>query len=131
MLGLAHTICSEGLHDRAFLDRYCTGFETFRAYLTGEALALMLDRYAPGWKDAVENAEDEPAPLDSLLIAAMADRPETSCGFSAAERAQVLERATDAVSVTVCAPRWRAREGRRARAWTRTSARRAPGRAGP
>src|SRR6267154_3706854 len=27
MLGLAHTLVAEGLHDRAFLDRYCTGWE--------------------------------------------------------------------------------------------------------
>lgn len=69
-----------------------------RAYTTGEALALMLDRYATGWRDVVENAEEPPA-LDSLLAEAMLDRPETSCGFSAQERAQVFARAADAVSV--------------------------------
>ncbi len=36
MLGLAHTLFREGLHDEAFLDKYCTGFESFRAYLAGE-----------------------------------------------------------------------------------------------
>ena len=35
MLGLAHTLVSEGLHDRAFLDRYCVGWEIFEAYLLG------------------------------------------------------------------------------------------------
>ena len=35
MLGLAHTLYSEGLHDPAFLDRYCVGFERFLPYLTG------------------------------------------------------------------------------------------------
>ncbi len=35
MLGLAHTLLSEGLHDRGFLDRYCTGFDRFARYLTG------------------------------------------------------------------------------------------------
>ena len=35
MLGLAHTLLAEGLHDRAFLARYCTGFERFSPYLTG------------------------------------------------------------------------------------------------
>ena len=35
MLGLAHTLLSEGLHDQAFLERYCTGFENFAAYLDG------------------------------------------------------------------------------------------------
>lgn len=36
MLGLAHTLVTEGLHDRAFLEGYCVGFERFRTYLAGE-----------------------------------------------------------------------------------------------
>ena len=35
MLALAHTLVSEGLHDEAFLTRYCVGFERFLAYLSG------------------------------------------------------------------------------------------------
>jgi biotin/methionine sulfoxide reductase len=35
LLGLAHTILTEGLHDAAFLARYCVGFERFRDYLLG------------------------------------------------------------------------------------------------
>ncbi|MHA1107639.1 MAG: molybdopterin-dependent oxidoreductase, partial [Alphaproteobacteria bacterium] len=37
MMGLAHTLVAEGLHDTGFLARYCTGFEKFRPYLMGEA----------------------------------------------------------------------------------------------
>ncbi len=37
MLGLAHTIFSENLHDEAFLKKYCVGFERIVPYLTGEA----------------------------------------------------------------------------------------------
>lgn len=37
MLGMAHTLYTERLHDRAFLDRYCSGFERFVPYLTGES----------------------------------------------------------------------------------------------
>lgn len=37
MLGLAHTLLAEGLHDPDFLARYCTGFERFSPYLTGAA----------------------------------------------------------------------------------------------
>jgi biotin/methionine sulfoxide reductase len=33
MLGLAHTLVAEGLHDAEFLARCCVGFERFRAYL--------------------------------------------------------------------------------------------------
>ncbi len=35
MLGLAHTLVSEGLHDRDFLARCTVGFERFLPYLTG------------------------------------------------------------------------------------------------
>ncbi|GLZ13364.1 biotin sulfoxide reductase [Actinomadura sp. NBRC 104425] len=35
MLGLAHTLLAEDRHDRAFLDRYCAGFDEFAAYLRG------------------------------------------------------------------------------------------------
>ncbi|MEM6579007.1 MAG: molybdopterin-dependent oxidoreductase, partial [Pseudomonadota bacterium] len=37
MLGLAHVIWSDGLHDRAFLDRYTVGFSQFEHYLSGAA----------------------------------------------------------------------------------------------
>jgi biotin/methionine sulfoxide reductase len=36
MMGLAHTLLVEGLHDRAFLDRYTVGFDRFAAYLLGK-----------------------------------------------------------------------------------------------
>ena len=36
MLGLAHTLVEEGLHDEDFLHTYCTGFDRFHAYLMGE-----------------------------------------------------------------------------------------------
>lgn len=37
MLGLAHTLYSEKLHDIEFLQTYCTGFEKFADYLTGSS----------------------------------------------------------------------------------------------
>jgi biotin/methionine sulfoxide reductase len=37
MLGLAHTLIAEELHDRAFLDTYTIGFERLRAYVMGES----------------------------------------------------------------------------------------------
>ncbi|WP_327393377.1 molybdopterin-dependent oxidoreductase [Streptomyces sp. NBC_01186] len=37
MLGLAHTLLTENLHDRTFLDRCTTGFDTFARYLDGRA----------------------------------------------------------------------------------------------
>ena len=37
MLGLAHTLVAEGLHDATFLASHCVGFEKFRPYLMGGA----------------------------------------------------------------------------------------------
>ncbi|MEM8790194.1 MAG: molybdopterin-dependent oxidoreductase [Pseudomonadota bacterium] len=37
MMGLAHTLLTENLHDQAFLDRYTVGFDRFAAYLNGSA----------------------------------------------------------------------------------------------
>ena len=36
MLGIAHTLVSEELHDRAFLDRFCVGYKIFETYLLGQ-----------------------------------------------------------------------------------------------
>jgi biotin/methionine sulfoxide reductase len=35
LLGLAHTLVNERLHDEDFLSRYCVGFDRFRDYLLG------------------------------------------------------------------------------------------------
>src|SRR5262249_3949570 len=35
MLGLAHTLATEHLHAREFLDRYCIGYSRFESYLLG------------------------------------------------------------------------------------------------
>ena len=37
MLGMAHTLIIEGLHDQAFLTKYCVGFEKFEAYVLGKS----------------------------------------------------------------------------------------------
>ncbi|MNR19711.1 Dimethyl sulfoxide/trimethylamine N-oxide reductase precursor [compost metagenome] len=37
MLGMAHTLLSEGLHDQAFLERCCSGFERYADYVLGRA----------------------------------------------------------------------------------------------
>ena len=37
MLGMAHTLLAEGLHDAGFIARCCSGWEEFEAYLTGRA----------------------------------------------------------------------------------------------
>jgi biotin/methionine sulfoxide reductase len=37
MLALVHTLVSAGLHDRAFIDRYCDGWQVFEDYLMGRS----------------------------------------------------------------------------------------------
>ncbi|WP_165839520.1 molybdopterin-dependent oxidoreductase [Rhodococcus sp. Eu-32] len=37
MLGLAHVLVTENLHDTAFLDAYCTGYDRFERYLLGHS----------------------------------------------------------------------------------------------
>ena len=43
MLGIAHTLVTERLEDRAFLERYTTGFERFAAYLDGRSDGIAKD----------------------------------------------------------------------------------------
>ncbi|MEM5318587.1 molybdopterin-dependent oxidoreductase [Paraburkholderia sp. JHI869] len=43
MLGLAHVLVSENLHDQQFLATYCEGFEPFRRYLLGESDGIPKD----------------------------------------------------------------------------------------
>ncbi|WP_172327517.1 molybdopterin-dependent oxidoreductase [Mangrovicoccus sp. HB161399] len=50
MLGLAHTLATEGLADRAYLDRYTTGYDRFLAYLTGESDGTAK---TPDWASAI------------------------------------------------------------------------------
>ncbi len=68
MLALAHTLVAEGLQDQAFLDRYCTGFETFRAYLMGETDGKPKDA---DWASAIADMDAE---VIRDLARRMADR---------------------------------------------------------
>ena len=43
MMGLAHTLLTDGLHDQAFLDRYTVGFDKVAAYLRGEVDGVAKD----------------------------------------------------------------------------------------
>jgi biotin/methionine sulfoxide reductase len=50
MLGIAYTLVSEGRHDRAFLDRFCVGWDVFERYLLGREDAQPKDA---SWAAAV------------------------------------------------------------------------------
>ncbi len=58
MMGLAHTLLSEGLHDVDFLARHTVGFETVAAYLKGEKDGVV--------KDADWSAEQSGIPAERL-----------------------------------------------------------------
>ena len=54
MLGLAHTLAVEGLHDEAFLASHCEGFERFEAYLLGDTDGTAKDA---DWAAAITGIE--------------------------------------------------------------------------
>ncbi len=64
MLGLAHTLFVEGLHDADFLDRYCVGFDRFCAYLLGESDGVPKDA---DWAAAISS-------IDANTLRALARR---------------------------------------------------------
>ena len=74
MLALAHTLLVEQRHDAAFLDRYCTGFETLRRYLLGA---------------------DDSTPKD-------ADWASAICGIDADSIRDLARRAADTRSLITC-----------------------------
>ncbi len=43
MIGVAHSLYQAGLHDRAYLEKYCAGFDRFRDYLTGTTDGVVKD----------------------------------------------------------------------------------------
>lgn len=50
MLGIAHVLVSEGLHDRGFLDRYTVGYDRFEDYLLGRTDGL---QKSPEWASGI------------------------------------------------------------------------------
>ena len=59
MLGIAHTLVTDGRYDRAFLDRFCVGYEGFENYLLGRRDAQP--------KDAAFAAEICGLPADEII----------------------------------------------------------------
>ncbi|TCR65540.1 molybdopterin guanine dinucleotide-containing S/N-oxide reductase [Bosea sp. BK604] len=81
MLALAHTLVAEGLHDRAFLDRYCVGFDAFAGYLAGTSDGTVKDA---GWAAALTG-------IDAATIRAIARK--LTAGRSLITVAHALQRA--------------------------------------
>jgi biotin/methionine sulfoxide reductase len=54
MLGLAHVLLTEGLHDRDFLDRCTVGWERFADYVLGESDGVVKD---PEWAAAISGLQ--------------------------------------------------------------------------
>lgn len=56
MLGIAHVLVAERLHDRVFIDRYTVGYDRFEAYLTGASDGIPK---TPKWASALCGIEPE------------------------------------------------------------------------
>ncbi len=56
MLGLAHVLASEGLHDKDFLARYCVGYDRFESYLLGVDDGV---QKTPEWASALSGVPAE------------------------------------------------------------------------
>ncbi|WP_311028229.1 molybdopterin-dependent oxidoreductase [Mesorhizobium koreense] len=69
MLGIAGWLLTEERHDQAFLDRYCTGFDRFRDYLTGKTDGI---RKTPRWAAGITGISEEEI---VRLARLMADTP--------------------------------------------------------
>ncbi|EJW12551.1 Biotin sulfoxide reductase [Rhodovulum sp. PH10] len=50
MLGMAHTLLTEGLHDQDFVTSHCSGFDTFADYLIGRADGV---EKSAGWAESI------------------------------------------------------------------------------
>ncbi len=89
MLGIAHTLMTEDLHDRAFLERYCVGYAEFEGYLCGRADGQPKDAaWAAGICDmpaetiqAHRPAGRGPAHTDYLRAVAAARRTRRTAGL--------------------------------------------------
>lgn len=68
MLAMAHTLVSEGLHDKAFLAKYCTDFAPIESYLLGRSDGIPK---TPAWAEAISGV---PASTISGLAREMASK---------------------------------------------------------
>nr|WP_254429211.1 MULTISPECIES: molybdopterin-dependent oxidoreductase [unclassified Ruegeria] len=85
MMGLAHTLLTEGLHDRGFLDRYTVGFDKFAAYLRGEDDGI---KKSAGWAASISGISAER--ISSLAREMAAGRTMVACA-AALQRADYGE----------------------------------------
>src|SRR5690606_6051649 len=85
MLGLAHTLETEGLKDGEFLSRFTTGYETFRNYLLGHEDGVPK---SPEWAAAICGI---PAGRINSLAREMAGRRTLICVSYSLQRARYGE----------------------------------------
>jgi len=85
MMGLAHTLLSEGLHNQAFLQRYCVGFDKVASYLLGQQDAVV--------KDAAWAAQQSGIPAQQIktLARKMASKRTLICMAVGLQRAEFGE----------------------------------------
>ncbi len=77
MLGLAYVLVERKLHDRAFLDEYCTGYDIFERYLLGESDGVAKN---PQW--AAEKSGLTPGVIEDLARSMASQRTLVSVTWS-------------------------------------------------
>jgi biotin/methionine sulfoxide reductase len=84
MFGIAHTLMTEDLVDRAFLERYCVGYAVFEAYLSGRTDGQPKDA---AWASAICDLRAET--IRGLARAAVGRRTLITCVVLAAMLGQI------------------------------------------
>jgi hypothetical protein len=99
--GTAHYVeqFSLGEAGRKPLDEFKFAVDKFRyrCYKTGQAMCLLLDRFAPGWKDTLETADK--IHLDPMLAKALEESKEEPREFSGQHVAEVTLKAAKEVGM--------------------------------
>jgi hypothetical protein len=120
MEGTAFYVENRALGDaaKAPLSRGAYGVEDIRrrAYDTGRALCVLLDRFAPEWKPRLE--EGPAVPLDSLLLEALGDRGVVPHDVAEDVVAEETARAREDIAALLESRKVEAREFLGAEGWT-------------
>jgi len=82
MMGIAHTLLNEGLHNQAFLDKYTTGFDRFKRYLMGEHDQVVKDA---NWASALSGIPAQDIQALSRRMATSSTLICTAVGLQRAE----------------------------------------------
>lgn len=78
MLGMAHTLYTENLYDKTFIETYALGFDSFREYLMGESEDMV--EKTPAWASEICGVDEEQIREFARLLAS--DRTQIIFGWA-------------------------------------------------